>query len=199
MIVTVTRNIPQQASVQTVGLQPSPLISTPMPMVSEVGLVGVPGPPGPQGPPGGSTSLWEYNYAAGSTPPPSSGTFRSDGADPPTSTMAWVNRIDYGGADRKPLLMLGKVGDQFYVQDINNSDAFAVYTLNADAVDSGSYITFSLDYVEGAGALTGNLRCLIGVVVAGPAGPPGQDGTIIHVGPTAPPSPALNDLWVDTS
>jgi hypothetical protein len=64
MIVTVTRNIPQQASVQTVGLQPSPLISTPMPMVSEVGLVGIPGPEGPPGPPGTIVHV-------GPTPPPS--------------------------------------------------------------------------------------------------------------------------------
>lgn len=35
--------------------------------------------------------------------------------------------------------------------------------------------------------------------VPGPPGPPGPSGTIIHVGPTAPPSPSVNDLWVDTS
>jgi hypothetical protein len=52
MIVTVTRNIPQIASVQNVGLKASPMISTPMPMVSEIGLVGIPGPPGPPGPAG---------------------------------------------------------------------------------------------------------------------------------------------------
>lgn len=30
-------------------------------------------------------------------------------------------------------------------------------------------------------------------------GMPGASGTIVHVGPTPPPSPAPNDLWVDTS
>lgn len=33
----------------------------------------------------------------------------------------------------------------------------------------------------------------------GPPGPPGEPGTIVHVGPTPPPSPAVNDLWVDTT
>lgn len=33
----------------------------------------------------------------------------------------------------------------------------------------------------------------------GPQGPPGEDGTTIAVGPTPPPSPAVGDLWVDTS
>lgn len=40
----------------------------------------------------------------------------------------------------------------------------------------------------------------VGLVgVPGPPGPPGPSGTIVHVGPTAPPSPSINDLWVDTS
>lgn len=30
-------------------------------------------------------------------------------------------------------------------------------------------------------------------------GPPGEPGTIVHVGPTPPPDPTLNDLWVDTT
>ena len=33
----------------------------------------------------------------------------------------------------------------------------------------------------------------------GKQGPPGPPGTIVHVGPTPPPSPSVNDLWVDTS
>jgi hypothetical protein len=37
------------------------------------------------------------------------------------------------------------------------------------------------------------------VGVPGPQGPPGPAGTIVHVGPTAPASPNVNDLWVDTS
>ncbi len=35
--------------------------------------------------------------------------------------------------------------------------------------------------------------------VPGPQGPPGPAGTIVHVGSTAPPSPNVNDLWVDTT
>ncbi len=30
-------------------------------------------------------------------------------------------------------------------------------------------------------------------------GPPGADGTIVHVGPTPPLDPSVNDLWVDTT
>lgn len=35
--------------------------------------------------------------------------------------------------------------------------------------------------------------------IPGPPGPPGAAGTIVAVGPTPPPSPAVGDLWVDTS
>jgi hypothetical protein len=52
MIVTVTKNIPQVPTVQSVGLKTSSTISVPMPMVSELGLVGIPGPQGPPGPSG---------------------------------------------------------------------------------------------------------------------------------------------------
>lgn len=37
------------------------------------------------------------------------------------------------------------------------------------------------------------------IVPIGIQGPPGADGTLIHVGPTPPPSPSVNDLWVDTA
>lgn len=33
----------------------------------------------------------------------------------------------------------------------------------------------------------------------GMPGPPGTPGTIVHVGPTPPIDPNVNDLWVDTS
>lgn len=42
----------------------------------------------------------------------------------------------------------------------------------------------------------------LAVVITAPVGPPGpagEDGTEIAVGPTPPPSPAVNDLWVDTT
>jgi hypothetical protein len=52
MIVTVTQNIPQTPSIQSVGFKPLSTVSAPMPMVSEIGLVGIPGPQGPPGPSG---------------------------------------------------------------------------------------------------------------------------------------------------
>jgi hypothetical protein len=39
----------------------------------------------------------------------------------------------------------------------------------------------------------------IGVNILSIPGPPGADGTIVHVGPTPPLDPSVNDLWVDTT
>ena len=40
---------------------------------------------------------------------------------------------------------------------------------------------------------------IINAGLIGPTGPPGAAGTIVSVGPTPPPAPALNALWVDTT
>jgi hypothetical protein len=51
---------------------------------------------------------------------------------------------------------------------------------------------------------------IIGIVLPAPTvvtmtgfvgfqGPPGEPGTIVHVGPTPPIDPSINDLWVDTT
>ena len=37
------------------------------------------------------------------------------------------------------------------------------------------------------------------VGIPGPQGIQGEPGTIVHVGPTAPENPNVNDLWVDTA
>ena len=143
----------------------------------ETGATGPAGPTGPQGEPGLSTSLFEYNHASGMTPPPSSGTFRTNAtAGAATATTVWVHRLDQGGDDRTPFFMLAKAGGAFYVQDVNNSESYALYTLTADPVDSGDYITLSVAFDEEGVPITGNQRCLIGVTVPGPAGPPGPQG-----------------------
>lgn len=132
---------------------------------------------GPPGPPGASTSLFEYNYGSGTVPPPQQGAFRTNTASAGVATVLWVHRLDFGGTDRKPLLMLGETGSKFYVQDVDNADSFVVYNLTAHAIDSGDYVTMNVavDH-QGTVPLGGNPRCLLGVVVPGPEGPQGPPG-----------------------
>lgn len=160
------------------------------------GPQGVPGPTGstgatgPTGPPGGSTSTFEYNYITTITPPPATGTFRANNATPSATTVVWVYRIDINGTDRKPLLMSAKTGSSLYIQDVNNSDSYVVHRLTADAVDSGNYVTFNVVFDRaGTVGLTGNNRCLVGVIVQGAQGPVGPTGPAGPTGPTGATGP----------
>lgn len=165
--------------------------------VGPVGPVGPAGPPGaastvpgPQGPAGGSTSTFEYNYITTITAPPATGTFRSNNATATAVTVVWVHRVDINGTDRKPLLMAAKSGSSLYVQDVNNSDSFVVHKLTADPTDSGNYVTFNVVFDRAGGtALTGNNRCLVGVVVTGPPGPQGPQGPQGPTGATGSQGP----------
>ena len=139
-------------------------------------ILGPPGLPGPAGAPGSSTSLFEYNYATGTAPPPSAGTFRSDSATAATATRVWIHRLDITDADRKPLLRHAAAGADLLVQDVNDAANYAFYRLTADPLDAGQYVEMALAFDRGAGALVGNMRCLVGVLVPGPQGPPGPPG-----------------------
>jgi hypothetical protein len=39
----------------------------------------------------------------------------------------------------------------------------------------------------------------VSIINAGAQGPAGPPGVAIYVGPTPPPTPAVNALWIDTS
>lgn len=183
--------IPGEKPVVDVVMLPAPVVGITVPTptsVEVIGLPGEPGPPGPPGPPGSSISLWEYNYITTTTPPPAAGTFRSDGTAF-TSSLIWVHALDITDADRTALMMMGKAGSVFYVQDVNNADAYAKFELTADPVDNGSYITFAVTPIEAAGSLAGNNRCLVGVMVPGQQGPEGPTGPAGATGATGPQGP----------
>lgn len=149
------------------------------------------GPAGPQGATGGSTSLFEYNYAPGTTPPPASGTFRTN-ALPQTATIIWIHKLDISGADRKNLLMVAQTGDEIFGQDVNDSSVFSRFELDADPVDDVDYITFTGHVIESQGTLGGNNRCLIGLIIQGqigPAGPQGPQGPQGIAGPEGTQGP----------
>ena len=162
------------------------------PMLVEVGI-GAPGPvgpPGPQGPPGATTTTFEYAYATQTSVPPNAGQVRTNGGTAATSTILWAHRLDSRGLDRKPILMQAGVGSELYLQDDNDSTAFAWYTLTADPVDNGNYITFALAFDRGGGTpLVGNKSLLVGLLYLGEPGPPGPQGVQGPPGPQGIPGP----------
>jgi len=135
------------------------------------------------GEPGGSISLFEYLYIDIQEAPPIAGTFRSNNIDAETSTVVWINKLDADNTDRKPLLLIGDVGNIFYVQDKDDSTIYARYNIVTDAVDNGDYITIGLSYLEGSGDLIGDNLCILGIIVRGAKGEKGDKGDTGDTGP----------------
>lgn len=149
------------------------------------GSQGVTGPTGAQGSPGTSTSLWPWQYVVAATPPPANGTIRTDGMTASSSTVIYVSRLDASGVDERLQLLLSAQGDEVFTQDAADSTCYAVYTLNSDPIDNGTYVTFHVTFVEqGPTLLAGNKpKVLFGVRRVGPVGPTGATGMQGEAGP----------------
>jgi len=109
------------------------------------------------------SQLLKYNYNATATPPPSSSQVRTDGDDAPSNTLLWIHRVDNENRDLKYLLMQLKAGDSIYMQDTQNADSYAIYTLLDDPVDAGNYVTYSVDCSEFSGVSLVGTAILVGV------------------------------------
>lgn len=90
--------------------------------------------------------------------------------------------------------------------DLNSNDLLNVGLLDTDAIQVGGvtvgisngYLTGPVGPAGPTGA-TGSTGAIGPTGPTGPTGPQGTAGTGIAVGTTAPGSPAVNDLWLDTN
>ena len=90
--------------------------------------------------------------------------------------------------------------------DLNSNDLLNVALLDADSIQVGGVtVGVSNGYLTGPVGPAGPTGATGAVGPTGPAGPTGPTGsqgpagTGIAVGTTAPGSPAVNDLWLDTN
>jgi collagen type V/XI/XXIV/XXVII alpha len=192
--------MPDQPDYQLDALS-TPTVEVDVPVIGALSIdvgIGVPGPvgpPGPQGPPGATTTTFEYAYSTQAAAPPNSGQVRTDATTAATSTVLWVHRLDKGGIDRKPILTQASAGSELYLQDDGDSTAYAWYTLTADPVDNGNYVTFAVAFDRGGGTpLVGNRSLLVGLLYLGEPGPQGPQGP---QGVQGPPGPTgAQGVWV---
>ena len=118
-----------------------------------------PGPPGPQGdvgpagPPGVTAGSFDYRFNNTPTPPPAEGNVRFNQTAYASVTTVWMHRIDNAGSDQRTILLLRQPGDRMRIEDRDNADVYATYDLIADPVDSGSYVTFAVQFRATAGTL----------------------------------------------
>jgi hypothetical protein len=109
------------------------------------------------------SSLFKYNYGSTPTPPPNSSQVRTNTTLAADTTTIWVHRVDNGNVDNKYFLMGLKAGDQLYVQDIDNADSHAIFTLLDDPIDNGSYVTFNVVFSNGGGVPLAGTAVLLGI------------------------------------
>jgi hypothetical protein len=162
-----------------------------------------------------SSAVHEYMLNGTTSAPPSAGTVRFNNATQASVTTIWVNYTNYDGVDTKTYFAQRvKVGDTFYFQDRDDATKWQLYELNAAYTDSGTYATMPVTWRAG-GTTIGAARIIIsreGASVSNPIGEAPTDGqryarasanwTAIPkmtVASTAPSSPAVNDVWIDTT
>jgi hypothetical protein len=162
-----------------------------------------------------SSAVHEYMLNATTSAPPSAGTVRANNATPSAVTTIWINYTNYDGVDAKTYFAQRvKVGDVFYFQDRDDATKWQLYELNAAFTDSGTYATMPVTWRAGGTAI-GAARIIVsreGASVSSPIGEAPTDGqryarasgnwTAIPkmtVASSAPSSPAVNDIWIDTT
>lgn len=127
---------------------------------------------------------WETSTAA----PPSSQSIRLNNATPASVTVVYVHYTTKDYAQIKTRLLAGTAGDRLYIQNRTNADQYALYELTGAPTDNSTYGSIPVVYRAGAGTFSGGTNLLAGILA--PA---------ITVGPTAPSSPLVNDIWIDTT
>lgn len=134
------------------------------------GAPGAVGPAGPPGPPGITIGSLDYRYNDGLVAPPASGDVRFDAAYPYSAvTTLWISRFDNGGNDQRTLFLLRRPDERIRIEDHDNADTFATFTILAAPVDSGDHVTFSVAHAGDSGSAlpTSMVSVYLGGPVAG--------------------------------
>lgn len=172
--------------------------------------------PGPAGPPGGAYLSAQWNFNQTTTSAPASGTMRMNNTTYAATTTLWIHETDRDGLDRAAGLDTLTTDCQIIMQ---SAQGRAVWDVTSVA-DSGTYRTVGVTMLEGTGtrpsaSSTTTIYIVPPTPPAIPAG--GAANTVltkasatdydmawtatpkITVSSTAPSSPAVNDLWIDTT
>ena len=111
----------------------------------------------------------------------------------------WLHFTNDDGIDIETYVMDRlAVGDTIYVQDRDDASKWQLYEVSSAVTDSGDYATIPITWRTGGSVLLANDAVIVQRESAAP-----DLGTAayinIHVGTTAPSSPAVGDVWVDTT
>lgn len=137
----------------------------------------------------GAGAFFGFDFDTTTTAGPASTRLRINNATPASATIVYVSYTSKDNVDLKTRLLAGTAGDRLYIQEKSNSANYRVYELTGAPVDGTTYATCNVVHRAGGGSLWANSAGLM----AGFTSPPTTVGT------TAPASPLVNDIWIDTT
>jgi hypothetical protein len=137
----------------------------------------------------GAGALFGFDFDTITTAGPSATRLRLNNATPASATIVYIAYTSKDGADLKTRLLAGTAGDRLYIQERANSANWRLYELTGAPTDNTTYATINVVHRGGAGSLWANLAEIIA----------GFMTAAITISTSAPASPSVNDLWVDTT
>ena len=162
-------------------------------------------------------TLQNYFFNAGNVPPPASGSVRFNNPTQNLTTLVYMHYVtnDSNAVNLKTYFAQRlKVGDTLYFQDKDDITKWQMFAINAAFTDNGTYATIPVTWIASGNPLTAAKIIVTreGASVASPIGEAPADGHLyarkntawaalpnITVGTTAPSTPAVNDVWIDTT
>jgi hypothetical protein len=166
--------VPVPAFLANVGVAVAHSVPGPEGPPGPPGPEGPAGPAGPAGPPGGSSNLFQYTFSTVLAPPPNTGQVRANSSTASSTTVIWVHRLDANNTDERLFLMFGKSGDEFFIQDRQDSLSYATYVLTADAIDNTDYVTLDVTMKSSGGQDLVGSGVILGIVRGGGGGGDGE-------------------------
>lgn len=107
-----------------------------------------------------------------------------------TATVLNISKVSGLGNDLTNLLSELEPDEIFYLQDKADSSKWGRYEIVTAQVDHGTYVSFTVSYIDSAGASPANNRNTIVAVTQPGAAAPGPPGPAGPVGPAGPPGTA---------
>jgi hypothetical protein len=101
----------------------------------------------------GAGGVFPFMLSGTITEPPTGSQIRGNNATFTSSTKLWIVETTTDGLDVSVGLGRIKAGFQIYVQDYDNSAAYAVFNVTSDATDSGAYWEVNVALATSAGTI----------------------------------------------
>jgi hypothetical protein len=138
----------------------------------------------------------EFTFNTSTTAPPGSGTIRLNNATQGSATTIWVHDMNALNVDVSRAIAMLKTGNTLLVQDKTNANNYQYYRVSAAVTDAGTYTTVPVTWQSGGSNITAG-RVMLAAFGLGI----GDEvvGGIITIASSAPSSPAVNDVWIDTT